>query len=85
MLCTALGNLVSDRADLACLSKLAGPGPYRARSASDHTDDWPFWYVCGADGRRNVLSFTGCAYGAALTSREVAQAISDKLNAEAPT
>lgn len=26
------------------------PGPYVARSASDRTDDWPYWYVHGADG-----------------------------------
>lgn len=78
MLCTDLENL-------ARLSPLAGPGPYRARSASDNTDDWPFWYVCGADGRRNVLSFKAPAYGAVLTSREAAEAIAAKFNAEAPT
>lgn len=68
----------------AQLSPLATGGPYRARSASDRTDDWPFWYVCGPDGRRNVLSFSAPYYGAVLTIRPIAEAIAEKFNREAP-
>jgi hypothetical protein len=55
---------------------LRGNGPYTARSASDRTDDWPFWYVTN-DGRTNVLYFPG---GAVLTSRAVAEQIAIKFN-----
>lgn len=68
----------------AVLSTLDRGGPYSARSASDRTDDWPFWYVCGADGRSNVLSFSAPFYGAVLTTREAAIAIAEKFNWEAP-
>lgn len=70
--------------DHARLSSLATGGPYRARSASDNTEEWPFWYVCGPDGRRNVLSFSPPFYGSVLTSRDVALAIAEKFNREAP-
>lgn len=32
-------------------------GRYYARSASDKTDDWPFWFV--ADSQRGGLNVTG--------------------------
>lgn len=68
--------LFSDDIDAA---RPTAPGPYAARSASDRTGDWPFWYVTN-DGRRNVLSFPGSG-GAVLTSRQVAEAIAAKWNA----
>jgi hypothetical protein len=44
--------------DLEFQYELRGPGPYRARSASNSTDDWALWYVTTvADGRSNILSF----------------------------
>lgn len=55
------------------------PGPYLARSASDRTDDWPLWYVAGADGRFNGLSFPDQPL-AKFTSRHAAEAIADALN-----
>lgn len=67
----------------AVLSTLAIGGPYSARSASDRTDDWPFCYVCGADGRSNVLSFLPPYYGAVLTSKEAALLIAERFNREA--
>ena len=53
---------------------LHGDGPYTARSASDKTDDWPYWYVAGPDGRRNVLYFPDKP-GAVFTDKETALAI----------
>lgn len=35
------------------------PGPYLARSASDKTDDWLFWYIAGPDRRTNYLTELG--------------------------
>jgi hypothetical protein len=58
---------------------LTGRGPYTARPACDGDDNWPFWYVAGPDGRRNVLSFPGC--GAVLTKRHIAKAIAEAANA----
>lgn len=53
---------------------LRGEGPFIARSASDKTDDWPFWYVSGPDGRRNVL-YSPDQAGAVLTDKATAFAI----------
>ena len=58
-------------------AKLKGEGPYTARPAKDGDDDWPFWYVAGPDGRRNVLHFPG---GAVLTFRPIAEAVAMKFN-----
>lgn len=60
---------------------LAGPGPYTARSASDNTDDCPFWYVAGPDGRRNVLRFPDMP-GRTLTARSLAETIAAAANSE---
>ena len=68
--------------DHAILSTLARGGTYSARSASDRTDDWPFWYVCGPDGRSNVLSFKPPFYGAVLTTKDAAILIAEKFNRE---
>lgn len=62
---------------------LFGSGPYVARSASDRTDDWPFWYVTN-DGRTNALRFPGCG-GAVMTSREVAEEIARRANEKGRT
>lgn len=51
---------------------LLGAGPYVARPAKDGDDGWPYWYIAGPDGRRNVLTFPG---GAVLTDKETAMAI----------
>jgi len=59
------------------------PGkPYRARSASDKTDDWPFWYVSGEGDSRNVLTLPqGHEHkGAVMTSREIAEAVAKLWN-----
>lgn len=55
------------------------PGPYIARSASDRTDDWFFWYVAGPDGKRNVLSGPE---GSVLTDRETAIALAARWNGQ---
>ena len=59
------------------------PGPYKARSARDSTDDWPFWYVAGPDGRINTLTLPQDHpnFGAVLTNRKTAEAIADLWNA----
>jgi hypothetical protein len=56
--------------------RLRGKGPYTARSASDDTDNWPFWYVTN-DGRTNILEFTG---GAVFTTRSGAEYIAAEQN-----
>ena len=53
--------------------RLWAPGPYRARSASDRTDEWPSWFVHGPNGI-NCLSFPDSP-GAVLTNRELAEKI----------
>jgi len=35
------------------------PGPYIARSASDKTDDWSFWYVSCPNGTTNYFTSLG--------------------------
>lgn len=60
-------------------AELSGPKPYLARPAANNVEDWPFWYVAGPDGRRNVLRFPGCG-GAVLTSREAAEEIARRGN-----
>lgn len=52
------------------------PGPYTARSASDRTEDWLYWYVTN-DGRTNVLSFP---HGRVFTTREHAEHIAEEAN-----
>jgi hypothetical protein len=60
---------------------------YIARSTSDHTDDWPFWFV--ADSNRGGLNVTAelirqhfdpTHQGATLTMRLDAQEIAAKAN-----
>ena len=60
---------------------------YFARSASDKTDDWRFWFVAKSnDSRRNVTHnacaeiniFTHC--GAVFTTKENACWIAEKAN-----
>lgn len=55
---------------------LRGNPPYTARSASDKTDDWAYWYVTD-DGRTNRLAFEN---GAVFASKEHAIDIADKAN-----
>ena len=57
--------------------KLRGDGPFIARSASDRTDDWPYWYVAGPDGRTNITIGPG---GSVLLSRENAERLAHKGN-----
>lgn len=51
-----------------------------ARSASDHTDDWPAWYAAARHEGPNITSRIAAALGrswslgAVLTSREDAEA-----------
>lgn len=56
-------------------------GPYTARSASDRTNDWPFWYVAGEDGRYNGMSFDNSM--AKFTTREMATEIAAAFNKQA--
>jgi hypothetical protein len=58
-----------------------------ARSASDNTDDWPFWMVW--NGHLNVTALVGFALshgrafnsGAVFTSRQNAERMSEAFNA----
>lgn len=53
-------------------------GPYKARSASNRTEDWPFWYVTPiSDGQINCLRFEG---GQMFTSRALAELIAEDAN-----
>lgn len=52
------------------------PGPYRARSASDRTEDWPFWFV-EANG---VNCMSGTSHGAVFTTREIAERLASEWN-----
>ncbi len=65
-------------------NKPTKPGPYIARSASDKTDDWPFWYVSGPDGRTNYLTdLNGTKHPPltpALTTKEIAVMVADMWN-----
>jgi hypothetical protein len=63
--------------------RLLGPGPFVARSASDKTDDWPFWMVCQADRSRpnGLLNLLRFPTGQMFTSRDAAEAIAAKANA----
>jgi hypothetical protein len=54
------------------------PGPYVARSASDRTDDWPYWFVHGADGV-NCLHWHEAPL-ALFVPRDVAEACAAALN-----
>lgn len=65
--------------DTGLVAELRGAGPYTARSAADGRDDWPYWYVAGSDGRRNVMAFPDKP-GAVLTDRATAEAIAAKAN-----
>jgi hypothetical protein len=51
-------------------------GPFVARSASDNTSDWPFWYVHGPD-KINRLTIGD---GGKFVPRHVAEQIADRLN-----
>lgn len=58
---------------------------YQAKSASDRTDDWPFWYV--ADTHRGSLNVTNqlveLTPGAVFTSKEIAEMVCKIANREA--
>jgi hypothetical protein len=69
------------------LIEATGCGPFLAVSASDRTDDWPFWYVTGEGrGLRNITAevMDACGLyrrpGQTLASREVALAVADFAN-----
>lgn len=60
-----------------------------ARSASDRTQDWPFWFV--ADRQKGGVNVTGKvlekvtgerSHGAVLASRSVALWLADRANEE---
>lgn len=61
----------------------AGP-PYIARSASDKTHDWFFWYVADNSGVRNIMTLPEGHpdRGAVLTDRETAERLAEKWNTE---
>jgi len=61
----------------------AGP-PYIARSASDTSDDWPFWYVADDSGVRNVMTLPKDHphRGAVLTDRETAERLAKEWSGE---
>lgn len=50
---------------------------YKARSASDKTDDWPFWFV--EEGGLNTMK-SGRFYGGKFDTREVCEELADQLN-----
>lgn len=54
------------------------PGPYRARSASDRTDDWPFWFV-EADGINCMSGMNGAVF----TTRAEAERLANEWNGAA--
>ena len=60
--------------------QLVAPCPYVARSASDKTDDWPFWYVAGGDSRTNAVRFNGRLFA----PREVAEYVAAALQEAQP-
>lgn len=61
---------------------------YYARSASDHTDDWPWWFVADKQlGGRNVTSEVSELLnrprkfpGATLCAREYAEQLAEEAN-----
>lgn len=55
------------------------PGPYHARSASDRTEDWPFWFV-----ESNGVNCMSGPQGAVLTVRGVAERLADEWNSTTP-
>ena len=64
---------------------------YYARSASDRTDDWPFWFV--ADAQRGGLNVTADLMrqhvnpehaGATLETQAGAEWLAQKANGETP-
>lgn len=57
--------------------EIRSPGPYTARPVRDGDRDWPFWYVAGPDGQRNVVGF---GKGAVLCLRSVAEAVATAAN-----
>lgn len=62
--------------------RLLGPSPYKARSASDKTDDWPFWFVCQADDSRvgGLLNLLRIGDHGMFTSRKAAEWIATQAN-----
>lgn len=56
-------------------------GPYSARSASDKTNDWPLWFVHGADGV-NCVRQTDRPM-ALFMPRKIATVVAETLNREA--
>lgn len=56
-----------------------GPPPFRAISASRHTDDWPLWVVVGTDNI-NWISFPDKPGAVLIPGREGAEMIAAALN-----
>lgn len=63
---------------------------WRARSASDRTDDWPFWYVTDdqpADRNKTIdaieLATGGRPASLPFLPRDIALALADLLNGKA--
>lgn len=61
---------------------------WRARSASDRTDDWPFWYVTDDNPRdRNktadaIEAMTGHRTGAVFASMQEAKLLAEFMNGQ---
>lgn len=59
----------------------SGKPPFVARSASDRTDEWPYWYVHGADKTNLMFIREGAGTCASkFAGRELAIRIAHALN-----
>ena len=56
-----------------------GGAPVKARSASDRTEDWPFWFLTD-DGRRNIMRFPDKP-GAVFSDRGFCERAVEVINA----
>lgn len=59
---------------------------YIARSASDHTDNWPYWYICTTESGLNITTdLLPCLRGyMPFISKDAAIALADSLNNRKP-
>lgn len=58
-----------------------GKPPFVARSASDQTDEWPYWYVCGVDKINWMFIREGAgSFASKFAARELAIKIANALN-----
>lgn len=57
-----------------------GQPPFVAKSASDKTLDWPFWYVHGADYVNFMMTDPPRFYGGKFLPRQEAEAVAVALN-----